>query len=471
MNANEFNEKYKLNPLLTKSLVKHNNSSDLGNNIAGKPKKLINEIIKRFSTNWLAVSLLILFVAILLISIIVNATSIFPENGSIAKNLVISIVDENGKVIKTLTGTPQVKNLSPSIYSWDTQYITIERSDLTLEKWRQLLNYLSDPKQPGFKQLYDILSQKLAYTDTSKQLSSNLLQIMGPANSPILKFEETKGSTRFLINPNAYAAFDSLLIAVKDQSNLLATMNNDQIIDWMSRTLQANNNFQINTILGTDNVGVDIWTSSWIGTWKAIRLAIIVATIQTFIGVAIGSYLGFHAGSLIDTIIMRLIEIFSAPPSLIWLLTFVSVFGTSDIVLGFSLIFTGWTGSVGGARMYIITVKDEEYITASKSIGAKKARLIYTHALPAIIGKIATSFVSAIPSIILSVSSLAFLGFFQGNEANLGSILSNAVAKVGENIWVLLLPSLILLGISVSLYFIALGVHDALDPKVIKGKN
>lgn len=470
MNSNEFNNKYKLNPSLTQALVRHNNSSNSGNNIAGKPKKLINEIFKRFCTNWLAVVLLILFITILLISIIVNATSLFPENSTIEKNIFINIVDENGKIINTLSGTSAVKNLSPSIYSWDSQYISIERSHLSAAEFNKLVGTL-EKNEPGFKQLLAILNQNLAYSDPSKHLSSNLVNFMGPNGSGIVKFVTEGEDTKILINPNSYAAFDSLLITVKNQSKLLKTMNNDQIIDWMTKTLQANNNFKIDTILGTDNVGIDIWTSSWIGTWKAIRLAIIVATIQTFIGVAVGSYLGFHAGSLIDTIIMRLIEIFSAPPSLIWLLTFVSVFGTSDLVLGFSLIFTGWTGSVGGARMYIITVKDEEYITASKSIGAKKPRLIYSHALPAIIGKIATSFVSAIPSIILSVSSLAFLGFFQGNEANLGSILSNAVSKAGENVWILLLPSLILLGISVSLYFIALGVHDALDPKVIKGKS
>ncbi|WAM00983.1 ABC transporter permease subunit [Mycoplasmopsis felis] len=97
--------------------------------------------------------------------------------------------------------------------------------------------------------------------------------------------------------------------------------------------------------------------------------------------------------------------------------------------------------------------------------------MIYKHALPGIIGKIATSYVSSIPSIILSISSLAFLGFFKTNkDINLGQIISAASSEAGSNFWILLLPSLILLSISVSLHFIALGVHDALDPKVIKTK-
>ncbi|UWV83085.1 ABC transporter permease subunit [Mycoplasmopsis cynos] len=166
---------------------------------------------------------------------------------------------------------------------------------------------------------------------------------------------------------------------------------------------------------------------------------------------------------------MRLVDIFSAPPTLIWLLIFATTFGTTDLTLGFALVFVGWVGAVGRTRLFIITVKDSEFITASESVGASKARLIYRHALPAIIGKISTSYVQSIPSIILSISALAFLGFFQADDANLGKIInSNNAAFASNNIWILLLPSIILLSISVSLHFIALGIHDALDPKVIK---
>ncbi|MCU9934921.1 ABC transporter permease subunit [Mycoplasmopsis cynos] len=165
---------------------------------------------------------------------------------------------------------------------------------------------------------------------------------------------------------------------------------------------------------------------------------------------------------------MRLVDIFSAPPTLIWLLIFATTFGTTDLTLGFALVFVGWVGAVGRTRLFIITVKDSEFITASESVGASKARLIYRHALPAIIGKISTSYVQSIPSIILSISALAFLGFFQADDANLGKIINSAAAFASNNIWILLLPSIILLSISVSLHFIALGIHDALDPKVIK---
>ncbi|GAA8715100.1 glutathione ABC transporter permease GsiD [Chlamydia abortus] len=85
--------------------------------------------------------------------------------------------------------------------------------------------------------------------------------------------------------------------------------------------------------------------------------------------------------------------------------------------------------------MFIITVKDEEYIIASKSVGAKTSRQIFYHALPAILGKIATNFVRRIPSIIMSVASLAFLGFFnENNDISLGQLLVESIGDAQKNI-------------------------------------
>ncbi|MFL1059538.1 ABC transporter permease subunit, partial [Mycoplasmopsis synoviae] len=108
--------------------------------------------------------------------------------------------------------------------------------------------------------------------------------------------------------------------------------------------------------------------------------------------------------------------------------------GTSDLTLAITLIVVGWPGSVGITKLYIITVKNSDFIQASKLVGASKIRLILRHALPASVGKIANSFVAYIPSIILSVSALAFLRFFKGNTANLGTILSSESSETGKNI-------------------------------------
>lgn len=230
---------------------------------------------------------------------------------------------------------------------------------------------------------------------------------------------------------------------------------------------------RLNTLLGTSETGYDIWTTTWYASWKAIRVALLVAIVQTVIGVSIGAFLGFHAGKMVDTIGMRIIDIIQSLPELIWLLLFVIILGANETTLIIALILVGWSTPVSTTRLFIITVKDEEYIVAAKSVGSSTARQVFVHALPAILGKIATNFVRRIPAIILSISALAFLGFFkEKDDVNLGQMLIDALPQVSNNFWILLLPSLILLTLSLSLQFVALGVHDALDPKVItKGRK
>ncbi len=251
----------------------------------------------------------------------------------------------------------------------------------------------------------------------------------------------------------------------------LATYNK---YDLINATLQIAdpNAAEFGTLLGTTQEGIDIWTRTWTATRDSLLLSILVAFVETAIGIVIGAYLGFHAGTWIDTVLTRIIDIIKNVPSIIWFLLLVSLF--KDINFGtlfLSLVIIGWTAPVYQTRLWMITVKDQEYILASRSIGASTNRQIFYHALPAIVGKLATSLVQRIVIVIFFISSLAFLGFIpHGGEPNLGTILNEARSQVENNVWILLLPSLILLLISLSTQFIANGLHDALDPKLTGGK-
>ncbi|QGZ97600.1 ABC transporter permease subunit [Mycoplasma sp. NEAQ87857] len=447
MNSNEFNKKYNLSlgkvaPALKTFAPKGNENFG---NIAGKPKKLVIEIFKRFMSNWVALLFFVLFIILLLTAIIVTSTASYSASKPISDTLKLHLVNDKTEVI----GSSSFSRNLPPLYS----------------PWVDSTNFLVGGKN------YESLSSDWT-TKYDGYIWKNIIAPNGDLSHSVKLVTNENGVVVRYINAYNFYKADSLAIVLAKsfEGQNLDSVSNDKLLASINQALAVNNDFKLHTYLGTSSVGIDVWTQSWVGTWQAIKLALIVAIIQTIIGVSVGVYLGFHVGTLIDTIIMRLIDIFVAPPTLIWLLLFASTFGTSDLTLGIALVFTGWVGAVGGARLFTITVRDSEFITASKSIGASKARLIYKHALPAIIGKIATRFVGSIPSIIVSVSSLAFLGFFKSDDVNLGAILSKAPAEADSNIWILLLPAAILLLISVSLHFTALGVHDALDPKVIRGK-
>ncbi|QSF13627.1 ABC transporter permease [Mycoplasma sp. Mirounga ES2805-ORL] len=385
------------------------------NNIAGKPKVLVLEIFKRFITNPVVIISFIIFVLILLTAIIVKSTSPYPSVGAFDSNL---------------------------------------------------------PEGEGFseKEFIPPLFNKWTETSDTNQIKNIIQMKNGKYKEYLAQFAnyEFLNSNGTLIRFNYYDYFNGNIIFTKLRKAEAEHITIDQaLVDSYIAALPT-----LKTYFGTNGQGVDVWTASWVGTFESIKLALIVATIEAFIGISIGSYLGFHAGKRIDTIMMRVIEIFQAPPSIIWLLMFVSLWGTSNNVLILGLLFSGWTWPIGTSRMFIITVKDEEYIVAAKSIGASTFRQVFLHALPAIIGKLVMNFVRRIPSIILSVASLAFLGFFETTTtANLGSFIFKNLDSSDKNIWQLLLPTTILLGISLSLQFVAIGLHDALDPRVIKGKN
>ncbi|VEU63616.1 ABC transporter permease [Mycoplasmopsis bovirhinis] len=439
MTSKEFNQKYKLKIDNISSPFAFAPKNNNFINVAGKPKKLTIEIIKRFFKSWPSVLFLFIFLAVFITSIVVTAYSNYSADISVDQTTQLNLIGAKAGE-KTNTGSSFVKSL-PAIWQGKIN------SNLVFSDAYFTENALVWQKQ-------DYYGGYLWFEFNKPEYFTNDLS----GNSIVHYIDFYK-----------WYEVDSVHIVLRN-SGINPNITYSEAAKYYQEILAANPHIKLNTYLGTNSAGIDIWTQSWIGTWRAIRLALIVATLQTIIGVAIGSYLGFHVGKPADTIIMRLIDIFSAPPTLIWLLLFATLFGTTDLTLGIALIFVGWVGSVGRTRLFIITVKDSEFITASQSVGASKARLIYKHALPAIIGKIATNYVASIPSIILSISSLAFLGFFQSDNANLGKIISSAPAEAATNIWTLLLPSLILLSISVSLHFIALGVHDALDPKVIKSK-
>lgn len=303
-------------------------------------------------------------------------------------------------------------------------------------------------------------SSNLSVLSINQEFASNLPPSYAPVVTEILNQDQLDNVLKIL-------GKDNVTVKALISNEFLVTYNK---YDLVNITIGVGSNFS--TILGTTKEGFDIWTRTWAATRDSLLLAMLVALVESVIGITIGSYIGFHAGSWIDTILTRAIDVIRNVPSIIWFLLLISLFKEINFgTLFLSLVIVGWTTPVYQTRLWMITIKDQEYILASKSIGASTGRQIFVHALPGIIGKLATSLVSRIIIIIFFISSLAFLGFIPyGGQPNLGTVLNEARGQVENNVWVLLLPSMILLSISLSTQFIANGLHDALDPKV-KGNN
>ncbi|NQZ29137.1 MAG: ABC transporter permease [Mycoplasmatales bacterium] len=223
-----------------------------------------------------------------------------------------------------------------------------------------------------------------------------------------------------------------------------------------------------NLILGTDEVGRDVWTRLWIGTAWSLKLALLVAITETIIGVGIGVWIGFHVGKATDTIVMRIIEIFKSTPVLLWMILFATILGTGFWSIALVLILVGWTGPIWAARLFTLKVKDRDFILAAEVTGVSKFGRIYRHILPNIMGRLMVSFVLRVPAVIFFEATLIFLGMSVGAEgaATLGNLIQTGRSHILEQVYYVLGPVIVILLLTISLQNLANGLRDAFDPKI-----
>ncbi|ENY68494.1 Oligopeptide transport system permease protein [Metamycoplasma auris 15026] len=423
----DFNKHYKINAeMATKFNFVQSSDKIKTSSIAGRPKKMWIEITKRFFSNPIVVISLLIFTFILLASLIVPS--------SLATKYKPNSPINNYSFIESL----------PPIY-------------------KPIVTRAVSNTDPYYKFYFNIVNSIDGIKDASQKA-----QLQKAFEFFLTSAKTYSVDGQIFLTYNAYALYEASVFneLLSKATNNWTTFENVDISAIRAQVVP------LTTLLGTSSTGYDIWVTTWYAAWRGIEIAIITTLIQAIFGVTLGAILGFYAGKLFDTIMMRIINIFNSPPTIIWILILVGIFGTNQVSLILALSLAGWPLFVGLTRMYVITVKNEEYISAARAIGASTPRQIFVHALPAIVGKIANSFVKNVPGVILWVASLAFLGFFRdGKDTNLGQILIESASEAGQNVWIILLPTLILLFLTLSLNFMAIGIHDALDPRVIKGRK
>ncbi|MGL5246336.1 MAG: ABC transporter permease subunit [Mycoplasmoidaceae bacterium] len=219
---------------------------------------------------------------------------------------------------------------------------------------------------------------------------------------------------------------------------------------------------------GTGPQGRDWMNMLWISTSNSLYIALLVSLVSTIIGSIYGAIAGFNAGKPIDTFMMRLVELISGVPTIVWILVITLAFsggGLSMATIAGALIFTSWIWPATTARIFVLKYKDADFINASKTLGANRTRLIFTHLLPNISGKLMVRFVNQIPKIIFFETSLVFLGLKAPTDASLGTMIETA--RQTGYVHLLLAPTLIIVIITLCAQIIANAFNDSLDPRVI----
>lgn len=179
-------------------------------------------------------------------------------------------------------------------------------------------------------------------------------------------------------------------------------------------------------ILGTDDLGIDLWAQICYGARNSIVVGIATALIASILGTTLGIISGYYGG-IIDLAITALIDILMAIPSLPLMIVAGAFFGPSikNIILILSLL--SWAMPARVIRSKIISVKQEMYIKVAKGYGAGFLYITFKHFLPRIFPLFATSFIKIISKAIVSEASLSFLGLGDPTSKSWGLILNYAL--------------------------------------------
>ena len=224
-------------------------------------------------------------------------------------------------------------------------------------------------------------------------------------------------------------------------------------------------------IFGSTKTGQDIFTCLASGARFSFILAIVVASVNLVVGAIYGAIEGYYGGK-VDMIMERIVEILSAVPFMIviTLLKYRLADKAPQVLILFIAFFlTGWIGMSGVVRMQFYRFKNQEYVLAARTLGAKDTRIMFKHIFPNALGTIVTSTVLVIPGMIFSETSLSYLGIINlnsGNMTSVGTLLADAQGYIDTYPHMILYPAIFISLLMLSFNLFGNGLRDAFNPSL-----
>ena len=228
-------------------------------------------------------------------------------------------------------------------------------------------------------------------------------------------------------------------------------------------------------ILGTDELGRDLFARMLEGTSVSLTVGFIAVGISIFLGILFGGIAGYYGklrlGFLtIDTIIMRFVDIMLCFPTFFLILTVVALLPPSIYNIMIIIGLTSWMGTARFVRAEFLSLRELDYVTAARSQAIPEWRIILIHMVPNAIAPVLVSATIGVATAILTESSLSFLGFgVQPPDATWGNILSDGKQFIFDAPWITFIPGFSILFVVLAFNLCGEGMREAFNPKLKEG--
>lgn len=217
---------------------------------------------------------------------------------------------------------------------------------------------------------------------------------------------------------------------------------------------------------GTDSLGRDQWARTWDGTRISLIIALIAALADMFIGVVYGGISGYFGGML-DNILQRIVEVISGIPYLVWVILLILIMQPGLLTITIAILATNWVPMSRIVRGEMMKFKNQEFVLASRTLGAGNGRIIFRHLVPNALGMIIVNTMFSVPGAIFFEAFLSFIGLgIRDPQASLGSLINSGYQVLQLHPYQTLYPGLVISLLLICFNIVGNGLRDAFDPKL-----